>query len=351
MPADPPSNTGSPDRSRPVASDLNKETTEGDLWNLDDEPAEKPARRPSTPRGSPKPAAESNPEEAAKKLVHRMTPPRQDERKVNLGKIEPPEPRDEIGDLEEHQDDNEEEAVLIVLPEDEVEEFAPLAETGVEEEPATKPAEEAGPRQNRPRPEAPAASPAASFRILRPQPRELLGLAAVAFLLLLGVIWVLSRFFAQLSFQSPHTQAPDFPVKGNQAAIVSAETFWRAPVREGANIEKVRRDVAMIPVMDITLDPATSSQGALRLEFRNDRGEKIGDVITRGFQGGRFHASGDPKISIAATDGFSSQGDFNAYLTSDAPPWTVEVREGSSIDGGSASFKPLAIVPVLRSRR
>ena len=211
--------------------------------------------------------------------------------------------------------------------------------------------EEAGPRQNRPRAETAVAAPATSFRFPRPQPRELLGLAAVAFLLLLGAIWVLSRFFTQLSFESPHTQAPDFPVKGDQAAIVSAETFWRAPVREGANIEKVRRDVAMIPVVDITLDPATSSQGALRLEFRNDRGEKIGDVITRGFQGGRFHASGDPKISIAATDGFSSQGDFNAYLTSDAPPWTVEIREGSSIDGGSASFKPLAVVPVLRSRR
>ncbi|WP_035615924.1 hypothetical protein [Haloferula sp. BvORR071] len=352
MPADPPSNTGSPDRSRPAASELNKETTESDLWNLDEDPVEMTIKRPSAPPSAPKPPTEINPDDPSKKAVQRgkSPAPAPVERKAILNPQSSASPYDEIGELEEQDEEEEEsDAVLLVLP-DEEEEPAPTAPAvaKIPAETQAAPAEEAPRRENRPRSEP--SAPAGTLTLPKPKPKELIGLAAVAFLLLLGAIWVLSRFFTQLSFQSPHAKTPDFPLKGEHSAVVSADTFWRAPIRDGPDAEKVKREAAMIPVVEVALDPA-SSQGALRFEFRNQTGEKIGDVITRGFQGGKFSANGNTKITVTATDGFPSDGDFNAYLTSETAPWTIEVREGSSIDGGSSSFKPLAVLPIKRSRR
>lgn len=364
MPAEPPSQPDSKDRNRPVPADSAKEATESDLWNLDDEPLERPAPRPRESPVAPRPAVSSEDPgaEAGRKAVQRgKTPARNEDRKTPLAPVEPLPTRDEIGELEEDPEEAEQEAKLIVLPDEEEEEPAPPPQPAEEpyeeseeeeDEEEDTSAEEAAPRQNRPRSEVPVpAAPAVPLQLPKLQPRELLGIAAVAFVLLLGAIWVVSRFFTQVTIESPHAQAPDYPVKGSHATVANAESYWRAPIREGANAEKIKREAMMIPVVEVSLDSAASSQGALRLEFHNDRGEKVGDVITRGFQGGRFQASGDATLMIPATDGFASEGEFNAYLTSDAPPWTVEIREGASIDGSSASFKPLAIVPIKRARR
>src|SRR5690606_14636227 len=50
MSADPPSSSGLPPRTRPVLSDLSKQTTEEDLWDLDEE---------ATPANVPGPAGEN----------------------------------------------------------------------------------------------------------------------------------------------------------------------------------------------------------------------------------------------------------------------------------------------------
>lgn len=361
MPAEPPSQPDSKDRNRPIIpTDSGKEATEGDLWNLDDEPVERTAPRPRETPSAPRPAVADAPgAEAARRSVQRgKTPAHAEERKIPLAPAEPPPARDEIGELDEDHEHDEEEATLIVLPDDEQEAAAPASKQSesfdtAEEVEADSPVEAATPRQNRPRSEvqAPAAAAAAtSLQLPKLKPRELIGIAAVAFVLLLGAIWVITRFFSQIPIQSPHAQAPNYPVKGSYTTVADAESYWRAPVREGANAEKIKREAMMIPVVEVSLDSA-SAQGALRLEFHNDKGEKVGDVITRGFQGGRFQANNEAMLVIPATDGFNSEAEFNAYLTSASPPWTVEIREGASIDGASASFKPLAIVPIKRARR
>ncbi len=200
----------------------------------------------------------------------------------------------------------------------------------------------------------PRATPAASsngLRFPKLSPREWIALGSFAFLIALGVIWVITRFFTQLSFQSEHVSAPDFPVRGQHAVIKAADTFWREPIREGPNRDSAKREVTMIPVVEITLDPEASSLGALRISFKNERGETVGDPMIRSFNAGSFQQSGGSKIAIAATDGFIDEGNFNAYRSSDDPPWTVEVREGASSDGDSASFKPLTVIPILPLRR
>jgi hypothetical protein len=351
MPADPPSNTGSPDRSRPTASELSKETTEGDLWNLDDEPAERPSTLPTPP-----PAAGARNVEAdtgGAKAVHRGKTPAREQTGHKTGPAKDPEqartaaPPDEIGDLDESHEDAEEEAVLIVVEDEPAP--APRSAAVTEEAPAEPPAE-AAPRQNRPRP-APAEAPAAKFRFPKPSQRELIGLGAFAFIIALGAIWVITRFFTQLTFESGYVSAPDFPIRGQYATLRSADTFWREPIREGPNRDSAKRDVAMIPAVEITLDTEASAAGAVWVTFKNERGETVGDPMIRAFRSGSFQAGGGPKLAIAATDGFIDEGAFNAYRTADDRPWTVEVREGPSADGGSASFKPLTIVPILPLRR
>lgn len=357
MPAEPPSQPDPKDRLRPISPDSSKEATEGDLWNLDDEPMERQAPRPREAATPSRPAAaeassSSEPQApASRKIAPRgKTPAHGEDRRTPFMPTEPSPQQDEIGELEEAPEDAEEESVLIVLPDDE--EDYPAPSLAVQEEQEDQAAAPTAPRENRPRTEIP--SPAATgtpLQLPKFNPRELIGVAAVAFVLLLGAIWVISRFFTQVAIESPHAKAPSYPVKGSQATLAAGDSYWRAPIREGAEAEKIKREAQVIPVVELSLDPGASSQGALRLEFHNDRGEKVGDVITRGFQGGRFQASNDAKLVIPATDGFDSEGDFNAYLTSETPPWTVEVREGASIDGGSASFKPLAIIPIKRARR
>ncbi|MCW1916104.1 hypothetical protein OJ996_21120 [Luteolibacter sp. GHJ8] len=337
MPADPPSNTGSPDRSRPTAADLSKETTEGDLWNLDDEPVENLPTKPAPPPAAGSRAAPA--ESAGRKAIQRSEP-QGAARKAAPAKDESPSAasHDEIGDLDETPGEDQEEAVLLVL-EDEPQ-SAPAAQLPREEAPA--PPAEAAPRQNRPRP-APAPPPT-TLSLPKLSSREIIGLGAFGFFIALAAIWVITRFFTQVPFQDSYLAAPDYPVRGQHAVIIAAETFWREPVREGANRDSAKREVMMIPVVEITFDP-NSSAGALWIIFKNQDGEIIGDPLIRSF------TPAGAKLAVAATDGFVSEGDYNAYRTSDKHPWTVEVREGPSADGGSASFKPLTVIPISPLRR
>ncbi|RYD51620.1 MAG: hypothetical protein EOP83_23305, partial [Verrucomicrobiaceae bacterium] len=106
MSAEPPNPSGSPGRSRPHLSDLSRETTEEDLWNLDDEEA--PAQ-PVKPRQQ-KPAP---PAPAAKESVPKLEPTAAAEPPMPRGLSSPVKPltprstptADEIGNLD---DDDEE---------------------------------------------------------------------------------------------------------------------------------------------------------------------------------------------------------------------------------------------------
>jgi hypothetical protein len=356
MSAEPPSSSGLPNRSRPVLSDLSKETTEGDLWNLDDDEPAAPKHQPTPPPEGPKPRG------GQRETPGITTPP------VSRGKppaepVHPLAPRgerpvvpDEIGDLDELDEPAEEEVVVMIVPDDAVEDLpapvkttAPAAKTGPAQTPAPEPEIPAVP-ENKPRPAAPPASRPAPTRP-RMNRREALGLALFAFVLLVAAIWVITRFFGQIPMKSEFVEGPDFPVKGEHASLANAETFWRVPLRDGASRDVARREVVMIPVLEIELDPEGSPSGALRVVFRNGQGEPVGDSITRSFSAGRFDASGNAKAAFPATDGFLDQGTFNAYRTGKGDPWTAEVLEGPSVDAPASSFKKLAPIPVLPLRR
>lgn len=355
MSAEPPSSSGSSGRHRPIASELSRETTEDDLWNLDDEsppvslpaPKQPPAKRPaaeSPPEGKPDGPAGGEPDREKREIPEDTSPAKPV--RVRPIRLEPkswsgekPAGTDEIGDLSEPDEIKAEVSTPPFRPDSDKPpvEAPPAPKPEVPKEAKPVPARESRPKRTAQRP-----------RLNR---RELMGLAAFAFVLMVAVIWVLTRFFGQIPIKADAVGTPDYPVKGDHASLAGAETFWRQPIREGADRDVARREVRMIPVLEVSLDPADSRAGALRVVFRDGNGDPIGDTITRSFTAGSFDASGSPTVAFPATDGFVEEGDFNAYRAGDDGAWVAEISEGPSVNAPASSFKILTPVPVLPLRR
>ena len=104
-------------------------------------------------------------------------------------------------------------------------------------------------------------------------------------------------------------------------------------------------------MLDLTLDPDGTTNGTLLVIFRNSEGQPVGDSIRRSFANGRFDASGNATIAFPATDGYITDGDFNAYRSGKGDSWMAEVFEGPSVDAPADKFKPLASIPVLPKLR
>jgi hypothetical protein len=380
MSAEPSNPSGSPGRNRPQLSDLSRETTEDDLWNLDEEPA---AARPRQSKLSPPPSPPSKDPVPAPEPATTLEPPKP---RGLATPAKPLSPRtsqpDEIGDLDEDEADSpapdEVPTLTSAIDEDPSEEVktpvppAPTAKSPAApvevpppiEEPEPADSEDAeneddeadeeqsapsAPRENRPRSAASAGK--VGLTVARLNRREVIGIASFAVVIMIAAVWVISHFFSQLSFTRESDSKPSYPLKGELARIASASTFWREPVRSGESRDVARREVVLIPVLELTLDPENSGGGSLRVIFRNSEGQPLGDPITRSFGAGRFEASGSATVSFAATDGFTADGDFQAYRTGKGKLWTADVLEGPPGDGPASSFKKLSSIPILPDRR
>lgn len=133
----------------------------------------------------------------------------------------------------------------------------------------------------------------------------------------------------------------DFPVAGNRLTITAAETYWREP-KGGENADVVRRGTKLIPVLDISVEGKKSA--AIRIFFRNDQGEVIGDSITRDI-------SGKTTLSIPATAGFDDIGMHAAYRTSESPSWIVQVYESPNANASREQFKKVLETEISTDRR
>ncbi len=93
-----------------------------------------------------------------------------------------------------------------------------------------------------------------------------------------------------------------------------------------------------------------SSNGVLRVIFRDDQGEFVGDSITQPFTSGQFDQNQSPMIEFAATSGFEQDSAFNAYRVG-GERWTVEVLEGPSSNASGSEFKLLFKTPISSLQR
>ena len=145
-------------------------------------------------------------------------------------------------------------------------------------------------------------------------------------LILAGVAYVWS--IGMLPKEAPHWVGVDFPVKGQRIEIKHAETYWRVPRQDGPDRDPIRRGTRLIPVVDMEL---AGGPAALRVIFRDEEGQSIGDPVFR-------EMSGAGKLSLACTAGFDDPGMYAAYRTRDIEPWTVEISEAGSTDASGSAY-------------
>lgn len=325
---DSPHSPGLPGRHRPQLSELSRETTEEDLWNLDEEEPTTVLRAPQPLRPPPAKATSgglviggaSTPTPAARSAE---TPPPPAPTK-RAAAPEPPTRTEELSTEPKPQS---------------------TPQASETEESALRDFDDEFSASDKAKPSERPASDATNRR------RDLISIAAFAALLLIGVVWVLSQFFGHFKFDSDPYAKPDFPVTGDIIRVSQASVFWREPIREGEARDVARRDVLFLPVLDLSLEPGPRDQGAIRVIFRNSSGDPVGDPITRTFSGGRFDASGSESVALPATSGFTGKGNFEEYRTGRHKFWTVDVLEAPTAGAPASEFKLVATLTAYPIRR
>jgi hypothetical protein len=226
---------------------------------------------------------------------------------------------------------------------------------------AAMPAESAlpeGPREPLPKAEPPAPLPApapptdefgakplrADARIslvpkLKLKAYEKIGIVAFAILLIGGGVWTYLGTISRIAAGGPDPLSA-LPAQGSQVTITKVETYWREPVTTGDGREIVRRGVVLIPVAEIT----ASGKGAVRVIFSDDRGVDVGDPTIR-------EVNGETALVIPATAGFEDTGSHSAYQAGMTKDWHVNIAEAATTTAAGSDFKPLskiAIKPTLQ---
>lgn len=355
-----------PPRHRPNLNELGKTTTEADLWSLDDDldsdgPApDEPLRsqRASVPEPRQRMAA-ANPVETSDQS--REVPPAQREQAdmdagkpwtVPAGEKKSPaiiSPYGELDDLEAWDDESAATGMGGILP--------AAAAASVPSRPAAPQpsslAEEPRPLAGKPpgavEPEAISAGPrqtAGAATPHAPRPRlglsgfERIGMTVLGVLLLAGAIYFYVFSVKRLPSETQRAENTDFPIEGERMSVEAADTGWRVPVIEGADADTVRRGTQLIPEIRMEV----KGHGALRVLFRDDQRQFVGDAVTR-------EVDGEESLRIPATAGFEDVGMYAAYRTGGTKPWTASVYEGESVNSPGSGFKLLFEMNISTERR
>lgn len=357
-PEPPPSPEGPslPPRHRPNLSELVKDSTESDLWAFDDlDPAPGNMTEPGTDSrdaGIPNPRNQENlkvlPQGNSSPVKKESAPERL---QINVRKnrpaqsVTPATPQSSMGnDFDDL--DHWDEPVTATVVEDFFAQIptSPAAPVAAEEPPAkqiTAPSMAASDKEEfSPRPRQ-NATPISLRPHLSLSKAERIGLATLAGLLVISAIVISFSTLNRLPTESVRVKANDFPIKGQLVTILSADSYWRAPIMEGKNMETVRRGTQLLPVVDIT---SRGGPAAIRIFFRNSDREVVGDAVNRSIQSGTT-------LRVAATAGFEDIGMHAAYRTGQSKPWTIEVYEAPAENSPGREFKKLFEMNISTNRR
>ncbi len=350
-PEPPPTPDGSalPPRHRPSLGNLAKDTTEMDLWAFDDPEstdevaAESPHAEPIVP--APRPTEKMKVRHINESSATK-TSGGKSRVQSNIGKIpvksstgNSKKLTDDFDDLDRWDDTGAAPEPAEIVPEPEkipaVPEAVAPESPALPSEPQANDSEEFAPAL----PEKPIAE---SLNLkLGLTKMERIGLFALLAVLLIGATSIVIYSLGRLPTGSNQVKSTDFPIKGKQFSIATADTYWRAPVIDGKNPDVIRRGTVLIPVVKLT--PADGS-GAVRVIFRNHDGESIGDIVTRTVQSGQ-------SLEIAATAGFDDIGMHAAYRTGETKPWIVEVDEAPTAAAANVDFRKLFEMSISTVRR
>ena len=163
---------------------------------------------------------------------------------------------------------------------------------------------------------------------------EKIGITALVSILVLTLTLTLIHFSNNIHIKSAIAEDLDLPIKGELVTVSSVETYWRAPVTEGENIDIVRRGVKFIPVIRLVIEGTSGDSAAIRIFFRDEKGAVVGDSIS-------LPISNKGTMEITATDGFSDIGMYSAYRTGESPRWIIQVLEGQSVNASREKLHTL----------
>jgi hypothetical protein len=367
-PKPPSSSEGSslPPRSRPNLGDFVKDSHELDLWAFDDIDSEEevPKKTPTRLASSNFPVLRESPN---KKPPEPEDPAPgkgangKDSVRVNIGKnppkarggsvVHPPKSKKDLDELDDWSGPEHEPPILEIAP-GFVSGPAPVVdsqESGEEELTVKEVLPEISPVATPVVDEMDEFSPVVAENAVPISLVPHLGLSKferIGLWTLLGILLVGGGLiFFNISHRLPtgtgRATASDFPLKGRHTEILSAETFWRAPITEGANAETFRRGTQLLPVVNLT---SRGAPAAVRVFFRNQDGAVMGDAVTRAIHPGT-------PLQVAATTGFEDVGMHAAYRTGQSRPWTIEVREAPAETSPNTDFVKLFTIEVSTDRR
>ena len=170
---------------------------------------------------------------------------------------------------------------------------------------------------------------------------EKLGMTALIVALLAILAGILIYSASRLPMESLDSRKVKFPIAGKLVAIKSANTYWRDVVQSGPEADVVRRGTRLIPELELS---CAGGVGVLRVLFRDENGDSVGDAITR-------QVTAEGKITFAATAGFNEFGMHAAYMTGENKPWKIEVYEGRSANVSEENFVKLFEMDISAERR
>lgn len=155
---------------------------------------------------------------------------------------------------------------------------------------------------------------------------------------------------------SEDTLSLSLPVAGDNVTVTEFNTFWLS----AEDYPDSKIGVTVMPAASITLDSAASQSGALRVYFRNNDNEIVGDTITLIFANGKFidnqeaHTQiqdGGATAQVISSDGLYEEGDYRAYMLDPNLVWQVHVTEGASEIAAGDSFKEIIHTKVSSKRQ
>lgn len=359
VPSSPSDGAPLPPRHRPTLGELSKDTTEADLWDLEDELAlapeanvprqggarssrELPSPRERNPAAADEadgPATKLPPQAAQEKVRINVNRARQIARPASGQSGGSSTPESEFDDLEQWDDERQQGQIgelpveiLVPAPEPPPEAVVIQAAKGETEEAPAQVVGELAVGQS-----SDEFTPVPTANIQPMSLRPALGLSKVEktgmtlLVALLAALAGVAYMFSlnRLPRETERVRSTDFPIKGERVAIESAVSYWREPISDGASPDTFRRGTRLLPVLEMEV---SGGPAAVRVLFRNEDRAVVGDVITRDVVSG-------VKLSIAATAGFDDAGMHAAYRTGESKPWTIEVYEAADRNAPGRDFK------------
>jgi hypothetical protein len=354
-----------PPRHRPSLGNLSQDTTELDLWAFEDDLDLPESSVPEAQRGIsgviPAPRERRVPksrEAAAKEDLSSETGGERIKMNVGRGRLQPqpaplmpsPSPESEFDDLENWEDVPKEEGIgelpeeaapILLTPELPAPKAAATATAdatrpGVADVPAVVADDDEFSPGKKPETKPPPLRPHLGLSMV-----ERMGMIVLAALLVLGGVFAYFQSIQRLPTESTRAGSGDFPIKGEMITVGSATSHWRPPVSEGSETDTFRRGTELLPVLVLKV---ADGRGAIRVLFRNEEREVIGDAVTRTIQGAGT-------LEIPATAGFDDIGMHAAYRTGGSKPWTIEVFEAASETASGRDFKRLFEINISTDRR